>query len=83
MRPSACSTALRWISGNIGVHHVHHLCSQIPFYKLYDVLRDSPELARLGRITLMESIKCVPLTLWDEENRRLISFRELRQRAVG
>ncbi len=73
---------LRWFSANIGVHHVHHLCSRIPFYRLDDVLRDFPELADVGRITLMESFKCVPLTLWDEENRQLISFREFHGRAA-
>jgi omega-6 fatty acid desaturase (delta-12 desaturase) len=74
---------LRWISGNIGVHHVHHLSSRIPFYKLYDVLRDYPELVNVGRITLMESFRCVPLTLWDEDARRLISFRQFRERAAA
>lgn len=74
---------LRWISGNIGVHHVHHLSSRIPFYKLYDVLRDHPELVNVGRITLMESFRCVPLTLWDEDTRQLISFREQRLRAAA
>ncbi len=73
--------ALRWISGNIGVHHVHHLCSRIPFYKLYDVLHDHPELVDVGRITLWESFRCVPLALWDEDARRLISFRQFRERA--
>jgi len=75
--------ALRWISGNIGVHHVHHLCSRIPFYKLYDVLRDYPELVDSGRVTLMQSFRCVPLTLWDEENRQLISFRQFKARVAA
>ncbi len=74
---------LRWISGNIGVHHVHHLCSNIPFYKLFDVLRDYPELVNVRRITLMESFRCVPLTLWDEDNRKLISFRQFQERAAA
>jgi omega-6 fatty acid desaturase (delta-12 desaturase) len=69
---------LRWFTGNIGVHHVHHLASRIPFYRLPEVLRDHPELKEIGRLTLWESIKCVRLTLWDEQARRLISFRELR-----
>jgi len=73
---------LRWFSGNIGVHHVHHLCSHIPFYRLYDVLRDHPALADIRRITLMESFRCVPLTLWDEDSRQLISFRQFREYAA-
>ena len=69
---------LRWFTGNIGVHHVHHLCSRIPFYRLYEVIDDYPELAGAGRLTLLESLRCVRLTLWDEDRRRLISFREAR-----
>ncbi len=70
---------LRWFSANIGVHHVHHLCSQIPYYRLPRVLRDHPELGTVGRLTLWDSIKCVRLTLWDEGHKKLISFRELRR----
>ncbi len=73
---------LRWFTANIGVHHVHHLCSRIPFYRLPQVLRDHPELAGIGRLTLMESFSCVRLALWDEDHRRLISFRDLRQAAL-
>src|SRR6516164_4827254 len=71
---------LRWFTANIGVHHVHHLCSRIPFYRLPCVLRDYPELRNVGRITLLESFRCVRLVLWDEEQRRLVSFREVRAR---
>jgi omega-6 fatty acid desaturase (delta-12 desaturase) len=69
---------LRWFTANIGVHHVHHLCSRIPFYRLPRALRRHPELASIGRLTLGQSILCVRLVLWDEAARRLISFRELR-----
>ncbi len=65
---------LRWFTANIGVHHVHHLCSRIPNYRLQDCLKRVPELRRINRVTLLESFKCVPLTLWDEERRRLVSF---------
>jgi omega-6 fatty acid desaturase (delta-12 desaturase) len=67
---------LRWFTANIGVHHVHHLCSRIPFYRLPKVLNDFPNLRRMGRLTLFESFKCVRLTLWDEKLRRLVSFRD-------
>ncbi len=67
---------LRWVTGNIGVHHVHHLCSHIPFYRLGEVLRDFPQLRDIGRITLFESFKCARLALWDPENYRLLTFRE-------
>ncbi|HWK01726.1 MAG TPA: fatty acid desaturase [Xanthobacteraceae bacterium] len=71
---------LRWFSANIGIHHVHHLSSKIPFYRLSNVLNDFPELKKIGRITLTESFCTVRLTLWDEIERRLISFREFRER---
>jgi omega-6 fatty acid desaturase (delta-12 desaturase) len=67
---------LRWITGNIGMHHVHHLSSKVPFYRLPEVLRDHPELAELGRISLRESFACVKLILWDEASQRLISLQE-------
>jgi acyl-lipid omega-6 desaturase (Delta-12 desaturase) len=69
--------ALAWFTGNIGVHHVHHLSSRIPFYRLLQVLRDHPQLAGVGRLTFVQSIRCATLALWDERKRRLISFREL------
>jgi omega-6 fatty acid desaturase (delta-12 desaturase) len=72
---------LRWFTANIGVHHVHHLSSRIPFYRLARVLGDHPELRNVGRITLWQSFKCVRLVLWDEQSRRLISFKEFHQRA--
>jgi acyl-lipid omega-6 desaturase (Delta-12 desaturase) len=68
---------LRWFTANIGAHHVHHLCSRIPFYRLPRVLRDHPELTRIGRLTLRQSLGCVRLSLWDETSRRLVSFKDL------
>jgi omega-6 fatty acid desaturase (delta-12 desaturase) len=73
--------ALRWLSGNIGIHHVHHLCSRIPFYRLPEVLRDHPELGQTSRLTIKESLDTVRLVLWDEDQKRLISFNELRSRS--
>ena len=71
---------LRWFSANIGVHHVHHLCSRIPFYRLPQALRDHPDLVNVGRLTLGQSLASVRLVLWDETARRIITFRELRTR---
>jgi len=70
---------LRWFTANIGMHHVHHLCSRIPYYRLPRVLREYPELDAISRLTLWDSIKCVRLVLWDESRNKLISFREMRQ----
>lgn len=71
---------LRWFTANIGVHHVHHLSSRIPFYRLPQVLREMPDLAQVSRLSLADSFRCVCLVLWDEDDQRLISFRELRRR---
>ncbi len=72
---------LRWFTANIGVHHVHHLSSRIPFYRLPEVLRDRPELHNVGRLTLLDSLRSVRLVLWDEKKRRLVSFEEALQAA--
>jgi omega-6 fatty acid desaturase (delta-12 desaturase) len=69
--------ALAWFTGNIGVHHVHHLSSRIPFYRLPEVIRDHPQLASLGRLTFLQSLHCATLAIWDERQKRLVSFREL------
>ncbi len=69
---------LRWFTANIGIHHVHHLCSRIPYYRLPQVLRDHPELCEAHRLTLRESFHSVRLALWDETRRRLVSFRDIR-----
>lgn len=70
---------LRWFSGNIGIHHVHHLYSRIPFYRLTEVLRDHAELANHKRLTLRESLRCTRFHLWDESRQRLLSFAEARR----
>lgn len=67
---------LRWFSANIGVHHVHHLYSRIPFYRLTEVLRDHAALRTMNRMTLAESFACSRLHLWDETDRKLLSFRQ-------
>lgn len=69
---------LRWLTGNIGIHHVHHANSRIPCYRLPGVLRDHPDLRAVGRVTLLQSIRCARLKLWDEDRQRLVSFREAR-----
>ena len=69
---------LQWLSANIGIHHVHHLHSRIPFYRLPRVLRDHADLATGNRMTIRESFQNARLHLWDEDSRRLLSFREAR-----
>lgn len=69
---------LQWMTANIGVHHVHHLYSRIPFYRLTEVLRDFPMLAEAQRMTMRESFANVKLHLWDEKGRRLLSYAQAR-----
>jgi len=70
---------LRWFSGNIGVHHVHHLYSRIPFYRLTEVVREHPALENLNRMTIRQSLKSAQMHLWDESSRKLVSFSQARQ----
>lgn len=69
---------LQWLSANIGIHHVHHLNSRIPFYRLPEVLRDHAELAKGAQLTIRESLATAKLHLWDEEGKRLLSYKDAR-----
>lgn len=69
---------LQWFSGNIGLHHVHHLCSRVPNYRLQACLDAAPELQEVARvITMRESLGCWRLALWDEQRKALVGFRDL------
>ena len=70
---------LAWVSANIGIHHVHHLYSRVPFYRLPEVLRDHAELADSNRMTIRESLVNAKLHLWDEKSRTLMSFAEAKE----
>jgi len=72
----ALPAPLMWITGNIGIHHVHHLSSRIPFYNLPRILKAHPELKTVGCLTVWQSLKSVRLTLWCERTNRMISFAE-------
>ena len=74
---------LQWFSGNIGLHHVHHLCSRVPNYRLQECLDAAPELHRVAKvITLRQSLGCWRLALWDEPRRLLVGFGDLKPRAI-
>lgn len=70
---------LRWFSGNIGIHHIHHLSCRIPNYRLGACLAELPALKSLNRISLRESFACLRLALWDENTQRLVSFKCVRK----
>lgn len=69
---------LAWLTADIGAHHVHHLASRVPFYRLREVLREHEDLAKCGRITLPGSFRNARLHLWDEAAQRLVSFSQAR-----
>jgi len=68
---------LGWFTGYIGIHHVHHLASRIPFYRLPEVLGKHPYLRDLNRFTVLEACGTLRLALWDEDQRKMVSFREV------
>lgn len=69
---------LQWFTGNIGIHHVHHLCSAIPNYRLQECLDEKPQLQQINKLTIRESLAYANLSLWDEDLKKLISFKTLR-----
>ncbi|HUL06086.1 MAG TPA: fatty acid desaturase [Candidatus Acidoferrum sp.] len=69
---------LQWFTASIGLHHIHHLCSRIPNYRLQECLDENPELHEVRRLTLLQSLRCARLSLWSEESGRMIRFRDLR-----
>ncbi len=72
-----------WLTGNIGYHHIHHLASQIPNYRLAECFRENPSLQRVTRLTLRASLRCARLRLWDEERRSMVSFGDLAARGAA
>ena len=69
---------LQWFSGNIGFHHVHHLNSKIPNYNLQKCHEEISAFSSVKPLTLRSSLKSLSLRLWDENNRRLIGFKDLK-----
>lgn len=77
----ALPKVLQWFTGNIGLHHIHHLCSQIPNYKLQKCMDDRPELKEINKITLRKSLNSISLKLWDEDQNKLVSFENIKSTA--
>lgn len=67
---------LQWLSGNIGFHHVHHLSPRVPNYHLEKAHNETPLLQKATTITIRESLKGLKYRLWDEDNKRFMSFKE-------
>lgn len=66
-----------WLTGNIGYHHIHHLNPLVPNYELARCHHENPILDKVAnKITFWQSLRCIFNKLWDEEQERMISFRE-------
>jgi omega-6 fatty acid desaturase (delta-12 desaturase) len=65
---------LHWFTGNIGYHHIHHLSSRVPNYRLRKCFESDPRLQAAPRLTLLGSLECARLKLWDEERGRMVRF---------
>lgn len=71
---------LQWMTGNIGYHHIHHLCSSIPNYNLEKAYKENPMFHNCTTIGIKESFRCLFLNLYDLNTGKLISFREYKNR---
>jgi omega-6 fatty acid desaturase (delta-12 desaturase) len=69
---------LQWLSGNIGLHHIHHIRPRIPNYNLQQCYNDTPALQKIIPLTISKSLKSPWLNLWDEKNHQLVSFSSLK-----
>jgi acyl-lipid omega-6 desaturase (Delta-12 desaturase) len=69
---------LRFFTGNIGFHHVHHLSVGIPNYNLQAAHNGNDRLRTVPQLTLRQGLRATRLKLWDERQGRLVTFREAR-----
>ena len=72
---------LQFFTGNIGLHHVHHLNARIPNYNLQRAHDENDIFRQVPVLTFWQGIRAVRLKLWDEENGRLVTFAEARRQA--
>jgi len=71
---------MAWLTGNIGYHHIHHLNSKIPFYRLPEVMAHIKELQSCKRTSLniKEVIACLRLKIWDQDKNKMVGLRDIR-----
>jgi omega-6 fatty acid desaturase (delta-12 desaturase) len=67
---------LQFFTGNIGLHHVHHLSARVPNYNLQRAHDNIPIFHDVPVLTLRDGLRTVRLKLWDEDSRRLVTFKE-------
>jgi omega-6 fatty acid desaturase (delta-12 desaturase) len=73
------SRIMGWFTANIGYHHIHHLNSKIPFYRLPEVMAKMPELQkpRVTSLNPFDIARCLRLKVWDADRQRMIGFKEM------
>jgi omega-6 fatty acid desaturase (delta-12 desaturase) len=69
---------MNWVTANIGYHHLHHLNSRIPFYRLPEAMAALPELQcpRTTSLAPREVLRCLRLKMWDTEAQRMVTLSE-------
>lgn len=75
------SAPLRWFTGNIGLHHVHHLAPRIPNFRLQRCHDENPLFQQAPVVTPLTGLAALRLSLWDEDQRRLVRFKDLKSPA--
>ncbi len=70
---------LQWFTGNIGIHHIHHLSPRIPNYKLQQCQDENQLFDSIQPLTIRESLRSLHLRVWDEERQQMLSFRQMRK----
>jgi len=73
---------LQWFTGNIGFHHIHHLSPKIPNYMLEKCHKENPLFQKAKILTLRTGFRSTFLSLWDEQQKKLISFRQLKKKKL-
>jgi omega-6 fatty acid desaturase (delta-12 desaturase) len=74
---------LQFFTGNIGLHHVHHLSTKIPNYNLQRAHDENPIFHDVPTLSLWDGLRAIRLKLWDEESRRLVTWAEARAMATA
>ena len=74
---------LQFFSGNIGLHHIHHLSARIPNYNLQRAHDENPIFHQVPTLSLWDGLRAVRLKLWDADRRRLVTFAEARKRGAA
>ena len=74
---------LQFFTGNIGLHHVHHLSPKIPNYNLQQAQDESPIFHDVPEVSLWDGIRATRLKLWDEDAGRLVTWAELAKGRSG